>query len=53
MFDQIRGEIINELNSERINEPDAFGYAKKMIRREAAIEGILLFERKLNSYAAE
>lgn len=53
VFDQAKKDIAAELQSERINENDAFGYAKKMIRREGIMEGLLLLEQKINTYATE
>lgn len=53
VFDTIKTEIKAELESERINENEAFGYAKKMIRKEAILEGLIAFERKINDHAAE
>lgn len=53
VFEAIQMDIMLSLEKDRINADDAFGYAKKTIRKEAMKEGITEFINKINKYASE
>jgi urease gamma subunit len=44
-------EIQKEVAQDRIVGETAFEYAKKVIRKEAILEGVALMQRKINKYA--
>lgn len=53
VFEALEQEIAVSLTLERVNEDDAFGYAKKTIRKEGMKEGISEFIKRINKYASE
>ena len=51
VLNYIMREIEAEVDNERIESEDSFGYAKKTIRRQSIKEGLTKLRQKINSYA--